>query len=317
MNRNDCTPTAPTCQPKSQPQPLVVTPANLLALGNCPHAMTLTAWAADRHARLLFSTTCHRWSCGWCARQKIKKLAHLTALAGPNRFLTLTLDPWLRDAAGRQAGPRYSSPRVAFEETAPMVSQLMKRLRQRFGEIEYLRVTEVTQQGWPHYHMLLRSAYLPHAVVKEAWQSLSGATIVDVRQVKKEFRAYWYLVKYLANLRDKSWTDRHVSYSRGFFPCPVNEPSDRQPLTDKYQDPRHPHHYLAEEWPDDVVLPIAPGIFQLPDHNSMYSKKIDPASIGLIHRRRPEDIPVSQQSLGFDPRDPGHQDVPVTGPVLH
>jgi hypothetical protein len=88
----------------------------------------------------------------------------------------------------------------------------------KYGEVEYLRVTEVTKKGWPHYHLLLRSGFLPHKVVKTLWAELTGATIVDLRQVKKSFSAYQYLVKYLSKLHRLEWTERHVSVSKNFAP---------------------------------------------------------------------------------------------------
>lgn len=175
--------------------------------GGCPYAQTLTAHSITHGAQILFILPCRRWSCPVCSQQKIRRLAGSVRAAKPNRLLTLTIDPAL-----------YESPRGAFLATAPKVPLLVRKLRQRYGEVEYLRVTEVTKSGWPHYHLLVRSGFLPHAVVKTLWDEMTGAKIVDLRQVTKSFAAYQYLVKYLSKLHKLEWTERHVSVSRHFIP---------------------------------------------------------------------------------------------------
>jgi hypothetical protein len=198
----------------------------------------------DKH---LIGITCKTWSCSFCSRMKIRRLAALTKLAGPNRLLTLTVNPKL-----------YSSPRQAFEATASFVPELMKVLRKRFGEVEYLRVTEVTKNGFPHYHLLLRSAFIPQPVVKKEWEKLTRATIVDLRQVKESFGAYSYLVKYLTKMHKLEWTERHVSYSRSFFQKESMKPLPPAGYVNMTRDPLHPYAYLARWYEGLPVQQIGP-----------------------------------------------------------
>jgi hypothetical protein len=95
----------------------------------------------------------------------------------------------------------------------------------RHGEFEYLRVLELTKRGWPHYHLLVRSPYRPYAHIRSTWATLTGATIVDVRQVKKRDSVYWYLVKYLAKQNHCTFTDRRVSQTGKFFKPKTPYPS--------------------------------------------------------------------------------------------
>jgi hypothetical protein len=201
------TPPEPVCQ--APPQYLVLPEVRPAAayFGCCPHAMCMTCHSYTLHASILFILTCKRWSCKTCANQKIKKLAIDVRSARPNRLLTLTIDPSL-----------HESPKAAWENTRRKIPILIRTLRKRFGPIEYMRVTEVTKAGWPHYHLLVRSGYLPQPVVKEEWRKLTGAVIVDLRQVHRSFAAYTYLVKYLAKLHNLGWTERHVSMTRHFVP---------------------------------------------------------------------------------------------------
>ena len=201
----------------------------------CPQARTLSAYSLAHNAYVLFDLPCQTWSCRYCAENKIKKLAAITMLAAPNRLLTLTINPSL-----------FLSPKEAWEKTRKQVPVLIRRLRKKFGEVEYLRVTEVTQRGWPHYHLLVRSGYLPHSVVKSYWNEQTGAWIVDLRQVKKTFSAYKYLVKYLSKLHDLQWTERHVSMSRGFAPKTDKHHDDQLQLAETDFHQQHPAYHVAE-----------------------------------------------------------------------
>jgi len=231
----DSTPQPPVCQVE---QTYLVGPKSSPAFkyfGVCPYAQTLSAYSVTHGAQVLFCLPCKRWSCRVCAEKKIKKLAHSVRAARPTRLLTLTVDPAL-----------YVSPRHAWEETRKCVPILVRNLRKRFGEVEYLRVTEVTQKGWPHYHLLVRSGYLPHSAVRKAWNELTGARIVDLRKVTQSFKAYQYLVKYLSKLHTLDWTERHVSYSKNFITKDTWEAESPREYADESFHSYHPANFAAE-----------------------------------------------------------------------
>lgn len=222
--------------------------------------------------------TCKRWRCEPCARQKIRQLAMWIKLACPNKLLTLTGDPAL-----------YKTPEEMWIHTAVRVPELIRDLRKRYGSIEYLRVVELHKSGWPHYHLMLRSDYLPQPVIKAAWQRLTGAEIVDIRQINNFFNSFIYLVKYLTKLRHVEWTDRHVTYSRGFFPVsvtPQNEPSEWRVLQ---QIAYEPWKWLEDQYPGQTVLQSAPLTFDL--------QTTPPPWIAPEEKPRPEKI--TQQDWGF------------------
>lgn len=203
--------------------------------GVCPFAQTYTSYSYKLHAQILFVLSCRRWACPVCSKEKIRQLAHGVRAAKPTRLLTLTVNPAL-----------YADPRAAWEATRKKVPLLVRRLRKPFGTIEYLRVTEVTKKGWPHYHLLVRSGFLPHAVVKRIWSEMTGAVIVDLRQVKRSFEAYSYLVKYLSKLHKLEWTERHVSVSRNFIPKNNHVSEDRLVCGQGTLHRFHPANYVAE-----------------------------------------------------------------------
>ena len=214
----DSTAQPPTEQPA--PRSLLILDREPLSryMAGCTHAQTLVGYSRREEIDVIIRLPCKQWSCPDCARDRIRVLAAQCRDAAPNRLLTLTVNPAV-----------WSSPREAFDGTRRKISPLLTGLRKRHGPIEYLRVTELTRAGWPHYHFLVKSAYIPQPEVKTRWASLTGATIVDIRQVKNEFNTFKYLAKYLSKLHYIPWTQRHLAYSRKFF---VKDPDYNPPSLD-------------------------------------------------------------------------------------
>jgi len=241
-----------TCAPSARqasiyPAPFLVQPCNLIYDSVCKTARSLVMRQIPDGTIVLVGLGCKRWTCRFCAQVKIRRLSFLTARAKPNRLLTLTVNNKL-----------YASPREAFDRTRAFVPELIRALRVRYGSIEYMRVTEVTKTGWPHYHLLIRSGYLPQQVVRSLWEAYTGATIVDLRQVKDKFGAYNYLTKYLTKLHRIDWTERHVSYSKLFFPVDPVQPRQTSDLAFPELVKRHPFDWLIEHVPGMTVIQQAP-----------------------------------------------------------
>lgn len=234
---NKYIPPEPVWQPKPEYLVQAASGPAFAYLGVCPHAQSFLCYSLTHHAQILYCLPCRRWSCRLCAETKIKRIACSVRRARPNRLLTLTINPAL-----------YESPRDAFEQTSKKVPLLIRKLRKKFGEVEYLRVTEVTKNGWPHYHLLVRSGYLPHAVVKALWSEMTGAKIVDLRQVKQSFHAYQYLVKYLSKLHKLEWTERHVSMSKQFAEKDEWEPENPVETAEGEFHSFHPAFFLCERF---------------------------------------------------------------------
>ena len=240
-----------TTQASSWPRELTVTALDLRHNPICPNATTSVYEEHCSGFLHVFATTCKRWGCAYCSRKKIQQLAIWTAAAAPNRLLTLTIDPAFD-----------LSPKAAWLRTAHQVPELIRKLRLKFGPVEYLRVTELHKSGYPHYHLLVRSGYLPHQVVKDVWSTLTGATIVDLRAVEKAFSAYWYLTKYLSKMKRKTWTERHVSFSRKFVPAEVKQKPPKMNLLLQYRSDDHPYRWLADHRWHLVVTMESPHHFR-------------------------------------------------------
>lgn len=218
----------------------------------CPHAQTYEAYSLTLRATVWIPLPCKQWSCRYCAEHKISALARRCSHALPNRLLTLTVDP-----------AKWEDPRDAFDGTRRQVPELFRILRRKFGEVEYLKVTELTARGWPHYHCLVRSAFIPHAVVRDRWEELTGATIVDLRKVEDRFKTYWYLVKYLAKMHQLGWTNRHVSYSRAFFQDQRQPPEDRFQLSEGKVLETHPATLAYHQFRNSELCEVSYGVFTL------------------------------------------------------
>lgn len=237
MDQLDSTPSPPPRQ--SSDPPFLAGPwfLNRDALNCCPSAQTLTAWDANTSTEILIVLPCKRWTCRICAARRTRQLALRTTQAAPNRMLTLTTDP-----------KAWSSPETAYRAETRMITQLAVKLRRRFGPLEYFRCTEITKKGWPHFHLLIRSGFLPHAVVKDLWADLSGAMIVDLRQVKKTWEAYHYVTKYLAKLHKLPWTTRHIAWSKHFFPPTKEKPPSSLSLENRNRHLCHPAQLLDDRY---------------------------------------------------------------------
>ena len=256
----------------------------------CWNAQTLEAYSESLGRTVWMLVPCNQWSCKQCSCHKIKALAARTNEAKPNRLLTLTIDPSL-----------WENPRASFDGTRRQVPELFRRLRLKFGEVQYLRVTELTAKGWPHYHLLVRSPYIPHSVVKLFWSELTGATIVDLRQVKSKFQTYIYLVKYLSKMHNLGWTNRHVSTSRKFFPPQAEKEKDPYKLREKTLIQQRPGNYLYEMYRGASITEVAHNVYAL-------TRKDEPDSVETRatledHTRGlPQDYPsTKKQGLLWQP----------------
>jgi hypothetical protein len=239
---------------QSRPPSLLISSRTALSslFAGCDHAQTLIASLMPAGDSVIMALPCNQWGCRYCAEIKIKKLAARTRDAEPNRMLTLTVDP-----------AKWLNPRAAFDGTRRHVSTLLRDLRPKYGEIEYLRVTELTRNGWPHYHLLVRSGYLPHPVLAKRWNELTGAKIVDIRPVTKTWRAYTYLVKYLSKIHHLEWTERHVSTSKGFFPPEPPPKHEKLSLENVSVLPQHPVSYCLENEAGHSLTRISDRVFKI------------------------------------------------------
>jgi len=274
--------------PPGQPMEFQVDEYKLRDITCCPWAKTAIATHPAYSSNLLLIRPCKRWGCPVCSQQKIRALAQGVHAANPDRLLTLTVDP-----------ANHDDPELAWLDTKRKPAEFFRMLRARGIKCEYLKVTELTKKGYPHYHCLLRSDYIPQPVAKAAWNKLTGASIVDIRQVTKQFSAFTYLVKYLTKLHRLDWTDRHVSYSRGFFPCPPSQDDHSNDLLVRIVETvdEHPYAYAVRKYRNQPLTRLSPYRWLLNQVENNYESEPDYLTLGIF---KPKAEPAKTQKNLID-----------------
>jgi hypothetical protein len=132
---------------------------------------------------------CGSYRCNGCRPGKLKRVrARLAEIAEQHklrRFATLTLDPSQIPAS--QRSDRY-------------IRECWRKMRvvlaRRYGAtLHFVAVLEFQKSGMAHLHVLF-GVYIPQAWLSEAWHSIGGGRIVDIRHVDVQHVA-GYLAKYL------------------------------------------------------------------------------------------------------------------------
>ena len=132
---------------------------------------------------------CGSWSCSYCGPRKAKTarcaIRKVAEEQGLRYFLTLTLDP-----------SKLKKGENAVKHLRRAFNKFREYLRRKYGTPpNYICVTEFTERGIPHLHILF-DRYIPQKWISRTWNRLGGGRIVFIKQVKVRFVAR-YLSKYL------------------------------------------------------------------------------------------------------------------------
>ena len=152
--------------------------------------------------------TCKCWDCPGCGPRKAnryrKAIGRLAEAHRLNVMLTLTLDP--KKLAG-QDSTRYIN--QIFRHFRTYLKRKLKRTP------KYIRILEYHKTGIAHLHVLIHG-YIPQQWISDAWSSLGGGTVVDIRRVSMH-KVSHYLSKYLTKqmLLSAPKRSRRVTTSRG------------------------------------------------------------------------------------------------------
>lgn len=136
-----------------------------------------------------FYVRCRSWQCEECAPYKLRKLRARICAGKPDMLLTLTCNP-----------ERWGSPAEAALAMSAALQEFFRRWRKHLNgkRVPRFVVVEKTKKGWPHFHIAMRSTFVPHALIKGWWHDLTGASIVDVQRVRSQRAVGKYLSKYLS-----------------------------------------------------------------------------------------------------------------------
>ena len=100
---------------------------------------------------------------------------------------------------------------------------------------------------------------------REAWSLDLGAPNVWIAKIDSTFSSFRYLVKYLTKLHRIEWTDRHVSYSKGFIPEEALEKLAFPERDIEERSEEHPWVWLSRRFPNTEVGVDDNGCYHLPE----------------------------------------------------
>lgn len=132
---------------------------------------------------------CKCWGCDHCVHQKRRDLWHKATKGKPRLFLTLTMAPTEGSTPEQQA-------RDLVVHFRMMRQYLMRKLKRKSPT--FLAVVEQHKSGWPHLHILLRSGFIHHRLIREWWASRTGSFQIDIRIAKGPRQVASYVSKYIA-----------------------------------------------------------------------------------------------------------------------
>lgn len=133
---------------------------------------------------------CRSLRCSHCRDSKAhdtkNRIAEIASEKKLTRFVTLTLDP------------KRIPPSIRSEVYLRDCWRKMRvSLSRRFGSsVDFIAVLEFQQSGVAHLHLLV-GMFIPKSWLSEAWQSVGGGRIVDIKYVDVH-RVAAYLTRYFA-----------------------------------------------------------------------------------------------------------------------
>lgn len=109
--------------------------------------------------------------------------------AKPTIFLTLTIKKGL-----------FTSPSAQAVELAKGWRMLRQYLMRQLGwkHLPFMIVIEKHKSGWPHAHILLRTTYIDHKLIRAWWIERFASPIIDIRRIRGTAQAAHYVSKYLS-----------------------------------------------------------------------------------------------------------------------
>lgn len=136
------------------------------------------------------SLGCKRWGCPECGPRKGARLRRAireqAAEHGLDRVLTLTLDP-------KKLGSEVDPNKYIRDVWCKFRVYLARKLG---STPSYILVLEYQKTGMPHFHILL-NRFVAQKWISQAWDTLGGGEICDIKRFDSAHRAAFYVSKYI------------------------------------------------------------------------------------------------------------------------
>lgn len=214
----------------------------------CPYATSTTAYDIDTRDSRYIAGGCRKWSCAICGPRKRSQLVRRIVKARPSRMLTLTCRH--EDTVDAQT--------ATIKKALP---RLITELRRKHGPIEYCRIQEQCKDGYPHFHLLVRSGFLPHEDVRSCWTKNTGATIVDIR--KAHGKSVAYVSKYISKAcsAEGAFSRQRIAVSRGFW---MDEGAASSMIGFEHHR-THPHDFVEQRYATRTLERLRRGLYAVHD----------------------------------------------------
>lgn len=143
----------------------------------------------DRQTVVVKPLRCKCWGCSHCVHVRRRDLWHKAVNGNPRIFLTLTMKP--------EDGATPDTQAKALVVHFRMLRQyLMRKLKRRSPT--FLAVIEAHESGWPHLHILLRTGFIHHRLIRAWWEAHTGSFQIDIRLAKGKRQVASYVSKYIS-----------------------------------------------------------------------------------------------------------------------
>ena len=127
---------------------------------------------------LLAGCGCGRWSCGDCARYKVRRIVGRIVDGDPCTFMTFGWDTKRPESIERAR-------QVMGEKWGLLVAMIRRRYPDH--EFHYFVAVERFQNGYPHFHVLARTGFIDQKWLSKKADALWGAPVVDIRKIRTVF----------------------------------------------------------------------------------------------------------------------------------
>lgn len=219
----------------------------------CPYASSTTCFQIDTTDPYFLAMGCRRYDCDICGPRKRAALARRIVTGNPNRLITLTCRHEI-------------TPAVQYDRMRKLLQRFTAKTRNEYGEFEYVKVLEECKDGYPHFHILARSEFIPQPWIKANWYDLTGADIVDVR--KAHGKSVSYIAKYIGKAFGTNHqlaipTRQRLAFTRSFLPAEQN--AEQIYACFEHSD-QHPTTYAQEQYTTTLTLHrLRPTVYAIAD----------------------------------------------------
>lgn len=179
------------------------------SLNRCPRTSTIVGKSTYTNQMRFIPVRCKCWNCPHCCKVNARQLEERLRAGQPSALLTLTT--CVRDG---------ETPQECHDRVRPQITKLFRELRKKYGVIEYACILEEFKSGYPHWHCLLKCAWIPQHEISKIWLRLTGAYRVEIEKIRHQRSMGKYLVKYVTkeNLKPReSRLGRIVSFSKNYL----------------------------------------------------------------------------------------------------